>query len=117
MSSDQGTAGAAAADTQIVLSRFFDAPRELVWQAFTEPAHAAEWWGPRGFTTTTHEHDLREGGVWLHTMHGPDGTDYPNRVTFREITPPERIVIHDSPDARTTPLRWRGEFSAEVERG
>jgi uncharacterized protein YndB with AHSA1/START domain len=75
-----------------VLSRVFDAPRELVWQAWTDPRHADQWWGPRGFTNTTHECDLPVGGVWRHTMHGPDGSDYPNRKQFLEVDPPSRLV-------------------------
>jgi uncharacterized protein YndB with AHSA1/START domain len=79
-------------DNEIVLSRVFDAPRELVWDALTDPKKVIHWWGPRGFTTTIEEMDLRPGGVWKHVMHGPDGTDYPGQSVFKEITKPERIV-------------------------
>jgi uncharacterized protein YndB with AHSA1/START domain len=79
-------------DREIVLSRVFDAPRELVWDAMTDPKKVIHWWGPRGFTMTIEEMDLRPGGVWKHVMHGPDGTDYPNYSVFKEITKPERIV-------------------------
>lgn len=79
-------------DREIVISRVFDAPRELVWEAWTKPENVARWWGPKGFTTTIHEMDVRPGGVWRHTMHGPDGTDYPNMSTFLEVVKPERIV-------------------------
>jgi uncharacterized protein YndB with AHSA1/START domain len=79
-------------DREIVVSRVFDAPRELVWDAWTKPENVARWWGPKGFTTTIHEMDVRPGGVWRHTMHGPDGTDYPNKSTFLEVVKPERIV-------------------------
>lgn len=79
-------------DREIVTSRVFDAPREVVWDAFTDPAQVVQWWGPRGFTTTIHEMDVRPGGRWRHTMHGPDGTDYPNASVFQEIGKPERIV-------------------------
>lgn len=77
---------------EIVVSRTFDAPRELVWQAMTDPKHVTHWWGPRGFTTTTETMDVRSGGIWKHVMHGPDGTHYPNQSTFREVVKPERIV-------------------------
>jgi len=77
---------------EIVLSRVFAAPRELVWQAMTTPEHVVHWWGPNGFTTTIKEMDFRVGGVWKHVMHGPDGTDYPNSSVFREIVAPERLV-------------------------
>jgi uncharacterized protein YndB with AHSA1/START domain len=80
------------ADREIVITRVFDAPRELVWQAFTDPEHVVKWWGPRGFTTTIEEMNVKPGGVWRHVMHGPDGTDYPNKSVFTEVEYPERIV-------------------------
>lgn len=85
-------AGDDTSDREIIISRLLDAPRELVWKAMTDPAHVIHWWGPEGFTTTIEEMDLRVGGTWRHVMHGPDGTDYPNRSTFKEIVAPERIV-------------------------
>ncbi len=81
-----------AAGREIVFSRVFDAPRELVFKAWTSPEHVVQWWGPRGFTTTTHEINVRSGGVWRFTMHGPDGTDYENRIDYDEVVEPERIV-------------------------
>jgi uncharacterized protein YndB with AHSA1/START domain len=80
------------ADRELVISRIINAPRELVWQAMTDPQHVVHWWGPRGFSTTIEEMDFRVGGVWKHVMHGPDGADYPNRSVFREIVKPERIA-------------------------
>jgi uncharacterized protein YndB with AHSA1/START domain len=80
----------------IVLTRVFDAPRELVWDAWTDPKKIVQWWGPRGFTTTIREMDLRPGGIWRHTMHGPDGTDYPNKSKFIEVVKPERISYSHS---------------------
>ncbi len=82
-----------ASDREIVISRVLHAPRELVWQAWTEPQHVTNWWGPRGFSTTIKQMDFRVGGIWEHTMHGPDGTNYPNKSTFKEIVPLERIVF------------------------
>ncbi len=79
-------------DREITHTRIFNAPRELVWQAMTDPQHVVHWWGPRGFTTTIEEMDVRPGGVWKHVMHGPDGTDYPNKSIFIEVVKPERIV-------------------------
>jgi uncharacterized protein YndB with AHSA1/START domain len=81
------------ADREIVITRVFDAPRELAWQAMTDPRHIVHWWGPHGFTTTIQEMDVRPGGVWTHVMHGPDGTDYPNHSVFQEVVYPERIVF------------------------
>ena len=82
-----------ASDREIVITRVFDAPREIVWSAWTDPKQVVQWWGPRGFTTTIHEMDVRPGGVWRLTMHGPDGTDYPNKSVFIEVVKPERIVF------------------------
>lgn len=76
----------------IKASRVFDAPRELVWNAWTNVEHLSRWWGPDGFTTTTQKFDFRPGGEWVFVMHGPDGTDYANRFVYREIVEPERIV-------------------------
>jgi uncharacterized protein YndB with AHSA1/START domain len=76
----------------IVTTRVFDAPRELVFAAWTDPKHLAQWWGPNGFTTTTHAFDMRPGGVWRFVMHGPDGRDYENRIVYDEIVKPERLV-------------------------
>jgi len=79
-------------DREIAISRVFNAPRELVWQAWTDPQHVVHWWGPRGFSTTIKKMDFRVGGVWEHIMRGPDGVNYPNKSTFKEIVPLERIV-------------------------
>jgi uncharacterized protein YndB with AHSA1/START domain len=76
----------------IVVTRVFDAPRTLVFDAWTDAKHVGRWWGPKGFTTTTHAIDVRPGGVWRFTMHGPDGTDYPHKITYLEIVKPERLV-------------------------
>jgi uncharacterized protein YndB with AHSA1/START domain len=81
-----------ATEREIVLSRVFDAPREMVWNAWTDPKQVALWWGPKGFSTTIEVMDVRPGGVWKHVMHGPDGTDYPNESVFLDVLRFERIV-------------------------
>jgi uncharacterized protein YndB with AHSA1/START domain len=81
------------ADREIIISRTFDAPRELAWRAMTDPRHIVQWWGPNGFTTTIEQMDVRPGGAWIYIMHGPDGTDYPNRSVFKEVVHPERLVF------------------------
>ena len=81
-----------AADNEIVISRVLHAPRELVWEAWTNPKHVVHWWGPRGFTNTNKRHEFRVGGYWEHTMHGPDGVNYPNKARFLEIVPLKRIT-------------------------
>jgi uncharacterized protein YndB with AHSA1/START domain len=80
------------ADREIVITRDFNAPRELVWEAMTNPRHVVNWWGPRGFSTTIEKMDFRVGGVWQHVMRGPDGVNYPNKSIFKEIVKPERIT-------------------------
>ena len=78
-------------DREIVLTRILDAPRDLVWQAITNPRNVVNWWGPTGFSITIEEMDVRPGGLWKHTMHGPDGTDYPGEAVFNEVVKPERL--------------------------
>ena len=86
-------AQSATADREIVISRVIDAPRELVFEAFTAVRHLSRWWGPEGFTTTTRAFEFRVGGEWVFAMHGPDGTDYQEWICWTEITPPERIAL------------------------
>lgn len=90
-------------DREIIITRVFDAPRELLFEAWTDPKHVAHWWGPTGFRTTTTEFDFRPGGVWRHIMHGPDGTDYPNKTIFIEIAKPERLVYTNGWDKADAP--------------
>jgi uncharacterized protein YndB with AHSA1/START domain len=82
----------ASADREIVATRVFDAPRDLVFKMWTDREHVARWWGPKGFTNTIYEMDVRPGGVWRFVMHGPDGVDYRNKVVYIEIVKPERLV-------------------------
>jgi uncharacterized protein YndB with AHSA1/START domain len=77
----------------IVSTRLFYAPRRMVYRAFADPRHVAEWWGPHGFTTTVIEMDLRPGGKWRIVMCGPDGTNYPNEMTFTAVVPNERVEL------------------------
>ncbi len=101
-------------DREIVITRVFDAPRELVWKAWTEPEHVVQWWGPKGFTTTIHEMDVRPGGVWRLTMHGPDGTDYPNKSVFIEVVKPERIVFsHGGAKKGGPPAQFQATWTFE----
>ena len=76
----------------ISATRLFDAPADLVFDMWTDPKHLANWWGPRGFTITTHEFSFKPGGTWRFIMHGPDGRDYKNEIVFREIARPKRIT-------------------------
>lgn len=101
----------ATADREIVISRTIGAPRELVFEAFTDVRHLSRWWGPDGFTTTTASFDFRVGGVWDFEMRGPDGTAYPEWISWTEIVPPERIALlhgesRDDPNAFETVLTF-----------
>lgn len=87
------------ADRAIFTERIFDAPRELVFNAWTDPDILSQWFGPAGFRTTTHEIDVRPGGIWRFTMHGPDGTDFPNKAIYTEVAPPEKLVFEHGEDA------------------
>lgn len=97
---------------EIVSTRTFAAPRERLFEAFTDPARLARWWGPHGFTSTFHAFDPRPGGAWRFTMHGPDGADYPNESVFVEVVEPERIVLRhlsvEHPYELTISLEDRG---------
>jgi uncharacterized protein YndB with AHSA1/START domain len=84
--------GSSAAEREIVITRLVDAPRDLVYKVWTDPEHVVHWWGPNGFTNTIHHMDVRPGGEWRLTMHGPDGTDYRNLFVFVEVDPPARVV-------------------------
>jgi uncharacterized protein YndB with AHSA1/START domain len=87
------SAPAFAPKGELVLTRSFDAPRELVFKVWTDPKQIPLWWGPHGFTTTVVAMDVRPGGAWRFTMRGPDGNDYPFNGEFVEIAAPERIVF------------------------
>lgn len=107
----------AVADREIVISRVIDAPRALMFEAFTEVRHLSRWWGPEGFTTTTRAFEFRVGGEWEFTMHGPDGTDYPEWITWTELAPPERIeFLHgehrDDPNAFASVLTFESHGAA-----
>lgn len=91
---------------EIVTTRVFDAPRALVFEAWTDPEQLKAWWGPRGFSNTFHVFEMKPGGLWRYIMHGPDGTDFNNESRFVEIVVPERIVLDhiSSPQFRLTVL-------------
>lgn len=106
------------------ITRLLPAPVELIWQAWTSPEHIANWWGPEGFTNTVHTMEVKDGGEWRLTMHGPDGKRYPNKSTFEEIIPEQKIVFrHFNPDylatilfeakGEQTLLNWTMAFETE----
>src|SRR5437763_3235884 len=123
--SSGGEPAHATADREIVISRVIGAPRELVFEAFTRVRHLSRWWGPEGFTTKTRSFEFRVGGEWDFVMHGPDGTEYQEWITWREIVPPERIeLLHgesrDDPNAFESVLTFEPDGAApwiEIRRG
>jgi uncharacterized protein YndB with AHSA1/START domain len=107
----------------ITSTRVFPASRQALWQAWADPARQVRWWGPDGFTNTVHEFDLRPGGAWKLTMHGPDDTAFHNEKVFTEVRPDERVVFRHlspmhvftmtmvfAPHGEGTELTWRMEF-------
>jgi uncharacterized protein YndB with AHSA1/START domain len=84
---------AAGSSEEFVIFRMFDAPRERVWQAWTEPEHLQQWWGPKGFKVQTCKVDLRPGGIFHYGMQAPDGNAVWGRFVYREIVAPERLVF------------------------
>lgn len=97
--------------SDIKIIRIFNAPVAAVWDAWTSD-QVAQWWGPRGFTITTHSKDLRVGGHWHYTMHGPDGTDYPNKTHYFEVEKHAKLVYdHGGNDERAPLFRVTVLFS------
>lgn len=88
----------AAADREIVQTRVFNAPRELVFKVWTDPQHIDRWWGPRGFQNDTAEMTVAPGGVWRFMMLSAEHGDFPNRVVYLEVVPPERLVYDHGAD-------------------
>jgi uncharacterized protein YndB with AHSA1/START domain len=114
---------------EIVNRRILAAPREVVFEAFSNPDHLSQWWGPNGFTNTFAEFDFRPGGAWRLVMHGPDGANYENESEFIEIARPEKLVfVHLRPmhryvmtvtfggrDPEKTVLTWQMVFDPSPE--
>ena len=111
---------------EFVISRVFDAPRDLVWQAFTDPERMKQWWGPKGVTVVHSKMDLRPSGTYHYAMRTPDGTVMWGKFVYREITPPSRIVFVNSfsdeaggvtrhPMAPNWPLQMLSAFTFEAE--
>jgi uncharacterized protein YndB with AHSA1/START domain len=101
----------AVADRAVTLTRWYDAPREHVWAAWTDPAQLAQWWGPNDFTTPVVRTDLRTGGALRIVMRSPDGRDYPIVGEFLEIEPPTRLVFTDLADE--LPADWHAELDRQ----
>lgn len=100
-------------ENEIVTSRLLDAPPELVFDAWTNPAHLAHWYGPDGFTLTTKEIDVKKGGSWNFIMHGPDGRDYINKVIFIEVEKPHRLVSTHAGGGDTADISFQTTITFE----
>jgi uncharacterized protein YndB with AHSA1/START domain len=105
--------GAQEPETEHVITRVFDAPRELVWKAWTEPKRMAQWWGPNGFTNPVCELDVRPGGAYRIVMRSPDGVDYPLKGVYREVVLPELLVY--TVDVSEHPKDWHGLLQKNLE--
>jgi uncharacterized protein YndB with AHSA1/START domain len=120
----EGERNVAVSNQDFVITRIFDAPRDLVWKAFTDPQHMKQWWGPKGFTVIQSKMDLRPGGSYLYGMKAPDGSAMWGKFVYREVVPPERMVFINSfsdeaggitrhPMAPTWPLEMLSTFTFE----
>ena len=105
------------AEREIVINRLLDAPRELVFEAYTNPKHIGNWWGPHGFTTTTIEMDAQPGGVWRYIMHGPDGTDYPSKIVYIDVVKPELLTYLHGSDVEVDPSQFHVTVKFEEQDG
>ena len=114
----------AVSNQDFVITRIFDAPRDLVWKAFTDPQHMKQWWGPKGFTVIASKMDLRPGGTYHYGMKAPDGSAMWGKFVYREVVAPERMVFINSfsdeaggitrhPMAPTWPLEMLSTFTFE----
>jgi uncharacterized protein YndB with AHSA1/START domain len=112
MENKKGSRQSILKDNQIGITRVYDASVKQVWDAWTDPKKVAIWWGPRGFTITTHSKDLRPGGHWSYTMHGPDGTNYENKTLYFEVEKYKKLVYdHGGNDDRPPLFRVNAEFT------
>jgi uncharacterized protein YndB with AHSA1/START domain len=100
---------------ELAITRIFDIDRETMFEVWTNPEHIAHWFGPNGFTNTISEMDVRPGGVWRFVMHGPDGVDYPNKITYLEVVRPERLVYLHGDDE--DPSRFEVTITFEEQDG
>lgn len=93
-----------SASNEIAITRMYDAPVKTVWEAWTDSDQVGRWWGPRGFTLTTHSKELKPGGTWRYTMHGPDGADYVNVTRYLEVEKYSRLVYDHGGNDEKAPL-------------
>lgn len=102
------------ADRELLITREFQAPRELVWDAWTKPEHIVHWWGPDGFTYTIHEMSVKPGGLWRFIMHAPGGHDFPNRILYKEVNKPDFLSYEHGSDVDDDPRKFYVTTSFET---
>jgi uncharacterized protein YndB with AHSA1/START domain len=100
---------------ELKIARLINAPRELVFEAWTDPKHLAHWWGPNGFTITSEQMDVKAGGSWTFMMHGPDGRDWPNKIVYLEVVRPEKLVYKHAGDGDTAHVSFHVTVTFEKE--
>lgn len=113
MANDRTTKLELPTEKQIVISRVCAAPPALVWKAWSDPKHLSRWWGPQGFTLTNHAFDIRPGGQWRFTFHGPDGRDYKNLITYVAVEEPLRLMYKHGGEADTEPVNFQSTITFE----
>ncbi|HEY6062341.1 MAG TPA: SRPBCC family protein [Chitinophagaceae bacterium] len=109
----ESNAKTTVAGRELTITKLLNAPRELVFEVYTDPKHLVHWWGPDGFTLTNHEMNVKAGGIWRFMMHGPDGRDYPNKIVFIEVAKPERLVYKHAGDDDTEPVSFHVTITFE----
>jgi uncharacterized protein YndB with AHSA1/START domain len=107
----------ATPERELVITRLINAPRGLVWEAWTNPEQVMQWWGPDGFTSTLHEMEVKPGGVWRFTMHGPGGMDFPNKIIFTAVDKPSLLACSHSSELENDPARFETTVTFEEIRG
>ncbi len=118
MAAADATASASTiTEREIIFTRVFDAPPDVVFDVWTDPKHVAQWWSPDGFTTTIQQMDVKPGGEWRLVMHGPDGTDYKNHIVFLEVVRGERLVYKHVPEKGTEPVSFQATVTFVEEGG
>jgi len=114
-------------DRELSITRTLNAPIELVWKVWTEPEHISKWWGPNGFTNTIYKMEVKPGGIWDFTMHGPDGTDFKNQNMYVEVVKYEKLIfdhisapkfrfsVSFTAQGNKTLLEWKSTFESAEE--
>lgn len=102
-------------EKEVLVTRLINAPREKVFDAWVDPDKIVNWWGPRGFTNTNIEMEVKPGGVWRYTMHGPDGVDYPNKIVYTEVVEPERLAYDQMGEGEFDDISFRVLVTFEAE--